>query len=199
MVYVSQRSFEYLVAQKGELAATLSDGKDHWVNAYKVQLQETLEQIEKYCVMPARVLDIGSGLGGIDVKLIEACGSHCTLIDGENGGSMAQHCVPFGSRSSVDAFMADNGIAESDYAYCNPDDLPQATFDLVISLRSWCFHYGPELYLDYVMESLRKGGKVIVDMRRGKHNWRLQMRAAMNEIAVVQRAQKFNRLVFQKE
>lgn len=197
-VVITERSRAYLLNQKGELAYT--DGAVHWSREYRVQLEHTFHQIMTIHPNPRHVLDIGSGLGGIDVLLMQQTACQCVLIDGEAGGpEPVAHAIPFCSRAAVVEFMSDNHIAETAYQYASADkDLPQGTFDLVLSLRSWCFHYPPATYLDYVVHSMEKGAHLILDVRRNHRDWRRELRHALHEVVVLDRWAKGNRVVFEK-
>jgi SAM-dependent methyltransferase len=198
MIALTSQSIEYLLRQKGELEQHMAnDGPDYWVQAYEAQLNETLAQLERARSNPLRVLDIGSGLGGIDLRLMQTSDCYCVLVDGENAGPhMEQHNIPFCSRAAVVQFMADNGIGERRYAYYNPSELPdEGPFDLVISLRSWCFHYGPEVYLDYVKRNTVPGAVLVLDVRKGS-DWRACLRSHFFEIEVLERSDKYERAHF---
>jgi len=200
MIRVSQRSFDYLAQQRGDLARYLGNGGDHWIEAYNASVRKLFEQIQERAPFPRRVLDVGSGLGGIDVLLIRHFRSRVMMVDGEFGGPRARrHDEPFCSRSAVEAFMADNDVEQDDYEYCPPEEIADAgPFDLVMSLRSWCFHYSPEAYLEYVERNTRTGAIMILDVRVGKFQWSSSIRSKFDQIEHLERGAKCNRTLFRR-
>ncbi|NLF32218.1 MAG: hypothetical protein GX591_15185 [Planctomycetes bacterium] len=122
---------------------------------------------------PIRILDIGAGLGGIDV-----------LLDRHYEGRTELHLLDkhglsdifYGYRKQaafynrIDltrTFMEDNGVPAS-RVHCHnidTDGFPTGAFDLVISLLSWCFHYPAATYAENVAVALAGGGVLIVDVR----------------------------------
>lgn len=201
MIRVSERSYSLLIQQKGELVQFVcGETPDAFVQAYNMQLADTMGQIEKLSPFPSHVLDIGSGLGGIDVLLVRRYACHVTLIDGEytTPQSPIKHDVPFCSRHAVDAFMEDNEIERASYDYCNPAVLASGPFDLVLSLRSWLFHYGPEQYLDYVAAETKPGSLLIADVRLGKEDWLAKLHTHFAQLATIERGSKYDRIVFER-
>lgn len=186
-------SWQWLYRQRGDLAQF--DDMHEWCDAYAHELQKTAYQIG---FSPSHVIDIGAGLGAIDAYLIKASGAHCTLIDGEDGDGHPRrgHAVPFGSRRAVSQFMAENGIDASSYDYATPQTLRGPIADLVISTRSWCFHYAPEEYLGFVQQHTCAGTMIMVDMRTNKPTWRRTMQTAFQEMNVVEVGDKFERVQY---
>jgi hypothetical protein len=200
MIKISERSLAYIYEQKGELQQFMRrDGSEIWFAAYIEQLEETADVIDRYCPFPRHVLDIGSGLGGIDVLLMRRYACHVTMIDGEESEpGCDRHNIPFCSRGAVVAFMEDNCITPDAYDYCHPGQLASGPFDLVISLRSWLFHYGPEQYLDYVLAETKKGALLMVDVRRSHPHWLVRLHEDFARIAVVAHNDKCERMLFQR-
>lgn len=193
---IGKQSLEYLVNARGDLYHLRHD-KDAWHHAYFDELQRTIYQLQK---QPVHVLDIGSGLGAIDVCLSKFYDANCTMIDGEVGnGKVTKHAKPFCSREAVDLFWQENGITPQFYTYRNPDQLDSVSsiFDTVLSLRSWCFHYPPETYLGFVQRNTCAGSHILVDVRRKEREWRTTMRTAFRELHVFQSEIKFDRVLFE--
>lgn len=192
---ISPQSFEVLARSRGDLWHLRFD-RDAWQGAYQAEIQKTVNQIG---YRPGHVLDIGSGLGGIDVCLSKAYGSACILVDGENGsGKPRKHAEPFCGRDLVEAFWRDNEVEAGRLDYRNPDQLADADplYDLILSTRSWCFHYEPERYLAYVLRHACPCALVLVDMRRGKPAWRETMGSIFEELFVAESGEKFDRIAY---
>lgn len=196
---ISDTSFKFLVAQKGELDHLRHD-KTRWAAALHAQMQRALHQIG---MEPHHMLDIGSGLGVFDCVMMQGTNAHCTLIDGDSfDGALVKHAIPFGSRAATTEFMNDNGIERKRWSYWTPDELKAAAprsfpvFDLVVSFRSWCFHYPPEEYLTFVQEHCCPNAIILVDVRKGKREWHERLKACFKEVAVLEDGQKHQRIYY---
>ena len=177
VIKIGSQAYEYLVGQNGDLSHFAAKDRDRFLNALRQKTTKATDLIKQHRAWPSQMLNIGSGVGLVEVDMIRSTDVHCTMIDGEDAGPVCvKSRVPHCSRAIVNAFMKDNEISIHRYAYYNPQDLPQHKFDLVVSFGSWCFHYPPNRYLDYVMKHLKTGGFVIVDVRARHGDW-------MNDLA----------------
>jgi hypothetical protein len=193
---VSRAAFEILVHSRGEIYH-LRDDYDGWMSAFKEITESTIEQIA--FIRPAHMCDIGSSLGAVDVVMAKVYETHCTLIDGEDGkGKPDKHAKPWASRIAVQEFWDDNGVGRDRYLYRNPKQIGVADpiYDLVISTRSWCFHYPPEEYLNYVQQHTVMDSGILVDIRRDKPEWRKQMALCFDEYVVLEYNEKYERVLF---
>jgi hypothetical protein len=194
-LHISQRSYDYLLTQNGDLSHI--DGMDDWVCSYQGKLRILLQQIEGVYPMPRHVLDIGSGLGGIDALLIKSCACTVAMIDGECAGpEVLQHDLPFCSRDAVQQFMVENHIDPASWSYHNPQDLPAGPFDLVLSFASWCFHYSPSKYLDYTLDVVDHAAIYILDVRRDRKDWVKELETKLTKLKVIQNGKKYDRVVY---
>jgi len=114
------------------------------------------------------VLDIGCGLGGIDVLLSRHYPeAEFWLMDGTGDGQRTtgwgETMEPFNDIEMTKRVMELNGVAANCHSI-DPDFTIRA--DLVISLYSWCFHYPASTYIDLVNRS--GAHTVIVDVREGQ-------------------------------
>lgn len=170
MIKVSDAAFPYLVAQVGELDS-FSDDRKLWEDAYNSKMEGRLENISPH--VPANlssILDVGSGLGGIDILLHRSFGGpRIVLMDGDTGKSVSRrHDVPFCSAEVALDFQRDNGVHDATFMRC---DAPVARpFDLITSYRAWCFHIAPRVYLEYVLRCCHADTRVILDVRR-RSDW----------------------------
>lgn len=194
---ISDEAFQYLAIQKGEIN-TLVGERWAWERAYHDVIFTVYESMEPY--LPercSRVIDIGSGLGGIDCVLNKHFGGFVEVcpVDGEDDQPVVhRHAQTFNSEKVTRAFLNANGVSR--VSYFSPKALPlSANARVIISVGSWCFHYPPGVYIEFVRRSLAPGGTLIVDCRRGKP-YREMMREVFTEIAVAHQGQKYERVVF---
>ena len=137
--------------------------------------------------MPApcrRILDIGCGLGLLDLLLYRAArGAKPELFLFDKSvvpeALMTAPIAPTGFNDSyvftaslqeAATFLERNGVARHDIRTCEVGTwtIPAgAPFDLVFSRKSWGFHYPLSQYLDEVAASVSAQGVVITDVRAG--------------------------------
>jgi len=203
---VSDQAFAYLRAQRGRIADLAGD-RAAWLEAYNRELVETYHHAAPFLPrICGAVLDIGSGLGGIDVLLAR---HYCRapqiwLLDGMADAApgvcgAARHDRTFNSMRVARAFLKANGVRLAgaiDPALAADLQRPLG-FDLVVSFQAWGFHLEPALYLDAVKRNLAPRGRVILDYRRGRLAWLEQILEAFTLIAVAARGGKFDRLVLE--
>lgn len=205
-ITVSDEAFPYLRAQKGKLDAIAHD-RDRWLAAYRADLQRSLDEMQPYLPKVCwGLLDIGSGLGGIDVLLYHyfATEPFVYLLDGvDDAPEMKLHRETFSNERVARAFLRSNGVRSDRIRYYGPaaQDIT-APYDVILSLGSWCFHYEPNQYLPRLMAG---GGvqwetRLIVDLRRDKPEWREQLKAAnLQMIAVLRDEPKYTRIVLERQ
>lgn len=118
-----------------------------------------------------RVLDIGSGMGTIDIllnRIYREMGVTPSfyLVDGliDEPEIVQSYMTHSNSQVALD-YLRRNGVHDVDYL--SPDCLGviTGTFDLVISLGSWCFHYEPKTYLEEVLDQATLDTHIVVDIR----------------------------------
>lgn len=199
-ICINERPLRYLMHQQGQFW-DLKDKKDEWYRAYANELQKTVMQITRCTPRPPRtVLDIGCGLGVVDMLLMRSYNTQCVLIDGEDGDGVAhKYDQPYGSRAVVSEFMADNEIDPSLWQYHNPEQLDEdrafPVFEAVFSFRSYCFHYAPETYLAFVQKHVAHGSTLILDVRRNDR-WRERLNAIWSDNHVLESYEKVDRICY---
>lgn len=208
---VEDSHFEYLRLQKGKLDPWAHD-RAAWLERYEIDLQRTFESIRPYLPVSCwGVLDIGSGLGGIDVllyrhyaPLTNGRGPFVNLLDGEdNAPQMRLHRETFNSMAVARDFLTKNGVPGERFGYVRTrEKFVQKPYDLVVSFGSWCFHYPPEVYLPLLLGGggLHVDSIIVVDLRRDRPLWERQLfGAGLRPIAVVREETKYRRIVFAKQ
>jgi ubiquinone/menaquinone biosynthesis C-methylase UbiE len=148
------------------------------------------------------LLDIGFGIGGIDVLLHkEVKPKKMYLLDKnktENSiwyGFQKQGAA-YNSLEEADHLLEANGISKSDYVFINIDSqpFPDTTFDLIVSIISWGFHYPVSTYINEVKKSLSANGVLIIDVRKDTDGEKA-LRNVFSNIEVIQETSKHKRIV----
>jgi SAM-dependent methyltransferase len=153
--------------------------RDAVAQAYWEGMQEDYESLGPY--LPERVssmLDIGCGLGGIDLMLYRhyaEFGPTVALLDREGVSDSvyygyAPEAAHYASLELARRFLVENGVPSEAVATFNADGdgYPAGRqFDLIISVVSWGFHYPLETYLSDVDRTLSVGGTLVIDVREG--------------------------------
>jgi SAM-dependent methyltransferase len=204
-VIVDDEQFEYLRLQKGNLF-DLSNDRQRWQSAYETDLQETYAGIRDHLPNPCwGVLDIGSGLGGIDVLLTrhyQPDPPYVHLLDGETDAPrMRRHRETFNSMTVARRFLLANGMRPERFGYFTVAThvLPRP-YDLVLSLGSWCFHYPPDTYLPLLISGggLHADTVLIVDVRNGKPEYAAQIAESFDRVGIIKETAKYTRAVYRR-
>lgn len=199
-VIVTDEHFEYLKLQKGSLEPLAYD-RERWHAAYEADLWRTYLEIRPHLPETCWAsLDIGSGLGGIDVLLSRHYGGelNVNLLDGEHDApEMTLHRQTFSSEAVARDFLTVNGVRADRIGYYTPASTDLARpWDLLLSLGSWCFHYAPDVYLPRLLEGLHADTVIILDVRRDKGEWTSQLIAELREVASLRVTDKWARGVY---
>ena len=146
-----------------------------------------------------KVLEIGPGMGVFSALLYKKYKPDLYLIEGngekkkpavdDTTGFRGCDPTPCADVGVLRSFMFNNSIADFEVLEVLPcgefrmikddkpaldtveleDAWPQIKFDLVVSLRSWCWHYDADVYLDFVMKRcIPHHTFLLVDVRRDK-------------------------------
>ncbi len=145
-------------------------------------------------------LDIGSGMGGIDILLNNNFHQSTCLVDALNTLPICKkHNVPFNDYNICSEFFKKNGIDEFLY-YLSPKEFkrisPFTHVDLIISIKSYCFHYSPEVYLRQLYWWCHKETVLIFDVRNDRPAWLKILRENFTEIDVLLEKPKYTKRVF---
>ena len=146
----------------------------------KNEMCEILDTIRTYLPSaPSAMLDIGAGLGAIDLTLYHHFDSNPTLylLDKEgvsptrHGGYhvSAKDFPHYHSFQCTRNFLEANGVPADKIKTIDiaTSSFPTEKFDLVVSLLSWGFHFSVDTYIQDVYKQLKKGGRLIIDIRKG--------------------------------
>jgi SAM-dependent methyltransferase len=155
----------------------------------------------------SNVLDIGSGVAGLDIFLYAHFGSGVKyhLLDKDGKSNIYYGFRDAGSYYNslelAKKFLTTNGVPEEIIrSYdISVTEFPNKKFELVISLLSWGFHYPIDEYVGQVFKTLQRGGVVIVDVRRGTTGIEVLSRAFSSQPEVLHESDKFQRVKFIKK
>lgn len=197
---IEKKHFAYLVNQRGEVAHERGDFAV-WQQAYQRSLEAIFQNIRP--VLPAgcgSVLDIGSGLGGIDILLSRHLGSstHFCLLDGDNNDPEVKWSFqPHNSMSVAFDFLHKNGVTNvSSVEPGRLDTREKGEFDLVVSFAAYGFHIHPGNYLEDLKKVTHSGTVIILEVRRSKEDWLRAFMEAFGAPKVLERLQKCVRVAF---
>lgn len=172
---VTHEAYPYLVAQRGALDDMRGDPAT-WIAKYCDVLQSEFRCFEHHLPKTCdKILDVGSGMGGIDAMFNAYYGGECTvcLLDGvDDPPAVELHRATFNNMRIAQDYLRLNGV--SNFSFIDANDahrLAPSKFDLIVSFKSWCFHYEPERYLDLVQGACHPETVLIIDVRRDKPDW----------------------------
>lgn len=149
-------------------------------------------------------LDIGCGLACIDVLIARHYGPLFVHVMDGNGAIENRQ---MGFNASTKAWANVEVAADllranlsADYVVVDhvADERATIAADLIVSLKSWGHHYPVSVYLPLAMRSLRKGARIILDIRRKTNGRKLLENAGFTMLGKVQENAKCERLVFQR-
>lgn len=125
----------------------------------------------------SKIIDIGSGVSVIDLLLYSYIpNSQFYLVDKEEPiiENLDKVLPTIAYSSDYPAYHNWNPVLDAintsnfdlkRFNFLSPDDQFPENVDAVTSYFSWCLHYPKEVYWDKVKYSLKKGGKLIIDVR----------------------------------
>lgn len=172
---ITREAYPYLVAQRGALDDMRGD-PETWSSKYSEMLGNEFRSIEPYLPKACEsILDVGSGMGGINALINEHFGSQCAvcLLDGvDDPPAVELHRSTFNNMRVAQDYLRANGVRK--FAFIDANDAHRrvtARYDLIVSFKSWCFHYEPARYLDLVLAASHPETVLILDVRRDKPEW----------------------------
>jgi SAM-dependent methyltransferase len=148
------------------------------------------------------VLDIGAGVGGIDVLLWHKCRPILALMDYDKTADRLKYGMqasgePYNSIKATVQMMKRNGVEGVEYY--SPDNLEAFgahSYGLILSCLSWGYHYPIETYLYQAKHALNPSGAIIIDIRENtREQWRGLVEANFNEWEVIARGNKREKVV----
>jgi hypothetical protein len=163
--------YPYLKVQCGYIPETKL--RTQWEVLYWAKQAMTFANIKPFLPDKCRsVVDIGGGMSGIGLFLLDHYGSDCTIyvVDGEGEPKSIKHDEPFSSSEELMKFYAKNGRPNGAvFVDSRSSILCDRPADLIVSFMAWGFHIAPEVYMERVAEI--KVGPVILDVRTARPFW----------------------------
>lgn len=152
--------------------------RDKISSMYHADMVREFQSIEAF-VNPntTDILDIGCGIGGINVLFWQKLKGNVELSLMDKTRTDA---IYYGFKSDAafyndfgltEAFLVANGVERKKISF-NEAGKGQITaigkkFDLIVSLISWGFHYPLDYYLEEALAALKSDGCIILDLRTG--------------------------------
>lgn len=149
-----------------------------WIDKrFNELINEDFRSIEAYLpqIDAPQIIDIGCGIAGIDVVLAAHYkhNAHFILVDKTQVDTkihygFEQEASFYNSLPLAKQILIENGTPASNITLLSPETFIATPLqaDVVISLESWGFHYPLSTYMETVKQSLRKGGTLIVEVRK---------------------------------
>lgn len=177
---------------------------------FALEMEKEYKEMQAFLPEKAKaILDIGCGIGGINVFLrrhYETQNSSFYLLDKTEMPKRVYYghrekASFYNSLSDAKGFLRENGVPEEQIftQEATDDNRIEFTgpFDLVVSLISWGFHYPVAVYLDQVYAKLAPGGVLVMDVRKA-HGGIEEVQKKFGAVAIIHDASKHVRLVARK-
>ena len=198
---IEDRHFEFLVVQKGSLA-NLRVNREKWVRAYHDLMTREFVGLVPWLPKTCKVcLDVGGGLGGVDVLINRHYGGgvQVEILDGQHDAPIVdRQDKTFNDADVTCDFLLKNGVGRFWVIASTDIDRFIWPCDLILSFGAWCFHFSPSVYLEYVKRRCRHGTVLIIDVRTRHSDWLAQLMANFRVIGSIPvMSEKYSRRVFE--
>ncbi len=175
---------------------------DEQIQKYEEYIARQFESIQRWIPdSVSSVLDIGCGLGGINIPLCHAFPSvkRIKLIDGDGTGerkmSYNLDTTAWMDRKIAVSFVRANvdSVIVSEY----PPDKAYVPAELMISIKSCGHHYPVDVYIPLMKKSLYKTKRVILDIRRKTNGVETMEENGFRMIGQCYETNKHKRIIFE--
>lgn len=197
---VGPEHYKYLSIQHGSIASeeNLADF-DKWHKAYCASIAQIYKSLLPAIPLDGvnDILDVGAGLGGIDIVLARHYNRQPTvcLLDGPNcPPHVFSHSLPFSDKAVAEDFHRHNGNEK--ITFCWPQPPPDKKFDLIVSFAAYAFHIAPFEYIGPLQHACHPKTTLIFDVRRERSDWLKQLAVAFGTPKPLARAEKWVRCAF---
>jgi hypothetical protein len=205
---VNSEAFKYLVLQCGDLDQ-FKHNLSLWKQEFNARIEDDYQTMVPFLPSTAaHIVDIGSGLGALDMRLKQHFGINqikVSLMDGiQDADVVLFHHKTFSNAIVADSFWKDNNDKFEKYLNAAHVamygfDPGTISFDLVISLRAWNFHFEPYTYLKWLLPHIHDDTVVITDMRHEKKAWLNDMNNVFGIPRFIREYRKHKRLAWSKQ
>lgn len=155
---------------------------------------------------PLRIMDVGCGLGIIDILFAERFQvDRILLVDIEENErkhhGFAEQGAGYNSLEKTERLVRDNVAPDAIVQAINPQKAALTaerfgTYNLIVSFISCGFHYPAELYLDVFDTMLDVDGRLILDLRLGQDHGALLARYEVE--TEIEQTKAYRRVVLRK-
>lgn len=147
------------------------------------------------------ILDIGCGLGGMDILIAQEFGvKNIHLLDGEGEGKKLNRyseteTVPWYD-VRIGKSLVEANVSANVYAHTKVTDI---NVNAIFSFRSWGHHFPVDCYLGLVRDCLVPGGIVLTDIRKGTDGIaKLETEGLARIASIPAHSVKCDRIIFRK-
>jgi hypothetical protein len=176
IIWNDEETLRYWIERQRTRSAWLKDRPiEEFTEDYQNFLREcwhTREGLQAFNLPDnARIIDIGSGVGVIDLFLSQYLPTASFyLIDRSlkqytQGKVFCSDYVFYNSWDPLHDAIKTSNIDPKRFNILSPEDNFPIESDLIMSNFSWCWHYPLDIYIDAVMNSLKVGGKLLLTLR----------------------------------
>jgi hypothetical protein len=150
-------------------------------NGYYTEIEKVFNTLKPHISKNTQsILDIGSGLAGLDVFLWSLLQKNQpkiylldkTKVEKKIWYEFKSHGAFYNSLDLAKKNLMSNGVESSNITVIEAPNngiiKNIKNIDLVISTISWGFHYPVDLYIDSVLSLMSKKGVLIIDVRKNK-------------------------------
>lgn len=177
-------------------------GGDFWENLIREDWEPIKNAVNWDKV--GAVLDIGAGVGGIDVLLWKKCRPALCLLDYDKSAPKLKYGMqptgePYNSMKATEQMQKRNGVQGVEYY--TPEDVDKGAlmgrgFDLIISCLSWGYHYPVQTYLKAAYETIKEDGAIIIDVRADDDKrWRIPVETMFRDWRILARGNKREKII----
>jgi SAM-dependent methyltransferase len=186
---------QYILLQRTEI------NPENVAAGFEKSLKRDFNSVKPY--LPEKcdhVLDIGCGLGGIDLLIYQHYGKvNIHLFDKSERkdvfyGFNKEYCF-YNDLAMAEDLLTINGIGINNiFTYEAGEASPFIRkYNLIISLISWGFHYPVTKYLTEVTQCMQGDSVLILDIRKGVGG-ETQLEKYFEDVKIIQEHRKYNRI-----
>ena len=170
-------------------------------SCYVKNVQRDYDNIQKFLpVECSNILDIGCGLGGIDLLLSQHYKGlpnlnlfDYTQTDKKIHYGYAEQASVYNDLDLTAQFLKMNGVEQDKIHTHNVlDGFPKQKYEIIISLLSCGFHYPVTTYIQEIVNC--RNGIVILDIRKGSDQM-IELKKHFNSIVVMTEYSKHERVL----
>lgn len=163
---------KFAAMQMGIINQTRSLSDDQFMWFLQIVMQQRLNRIQHHIPIEncTTILDIGSGVGLLDLILLQKYNTQVYLLDKnlmsriDNSIYHSENHGFYNSWDAVEDCIIASNLDKNKIRLLDTDDNWPLNLDLVISTYSWCWHYPKEVYWNKVVKHLKFGGFLALDV-----------------------------------